>query len=140
MTGSRVLAAAIAAAVIGSVGLAGNGQARSTAKVPAPLVGAWGRIITKAQWVAVGIATEPTEHASMLVSADGSVIVGEASNVRFAPLSGNRVVISGAYGCGKKKGVYSWKVAGGRLTLTKIRDSCAYSIGIYAGVWKHEKV
>ena len=76
----------------------------------------------------------------MLVSADGSVIVGEASNVRFAPLSGNRVVISGAYGCGKKKGVYSWKVAAGRLTLTKIQDSCAYSVGLYAGVWKREKV
>jgi hypothetical protein len=50
------------------------------------------------------------------------------------------LVISHAYGCGKKKGVYRWKVAAGRLTLTKLQDTCAYSVGLYAGVWKREKV
>jgi hypothetical protein len=75
----------------------------------------------------------------MLVSADGSVVAGESTAVRFTALSGNRLVISGAYGCGKKKGVYRWRVAAGRLTLTKLQDSCAYSIGVYAGVWKREK-
>ena len=75
----------------------------------------------------------------MLVSADGSVVAGESTDVRFAPLSGGRLVISGAYGCGKKKGIYRWAVAAGRLTLTKLQDTCAYSDGVYAGVWKHEK-
>jgi hypothetical protein len=76
----------------------------------------------------------------MLVSADGSVVVAESTAVRFAALSGRRVVISGAYGCGKKKGVYRWSVAAGRLTLTKLRDTCAYSFGLYDGVWKREKL
>jgi hypothetical protein len=75
----------------------------------------------------------------MLVNADGSVIAGESTDVHFAALSGSRVVISGAYGCGKKKGVYRWRVAAGRLTLTKLQDACAYSVDEYAGVWKREK-
>ena len=75
----------------------------------------------------------------MLVSADGSVVAGESADVRFAPLSGNRVVISHAYGCGNKKGIYRWHVAAGRLTLTKLQDSCAYSDAVYSGVWKREK-
>jgi hypothetical protein len=139
MAGARVVVAATAVALGVSAGAVGTGAAQSTAKLPKPLVGAWGRVVTAAQWKAVGIATEPTAHFSMLVSADGSIIVGEATNVRFAPLSGNRVVISNAYGCGKKKGVYRWSVAAGRLTLTKVQDTCAYSFGLFAGVWKREK-
>jgi hypothetical protein len=56
-----------------------------------------------------------------------------------APPGEAKLVISGAYGCGKKKGVYRWSVAAGRLTLTKLQDSCAYSVAVYAGVWKREK-
>ena len=139
MWGSRVLVSATATAVVVALTTAGSGAARSTAKLPAPLVGAWGRVVTAAQWQQVGIATEPTEHVSMLVGKDGSIIVGESSSVRFAPLSGNRIVISGAYGCGKKKSVYHWSVAAGRLTLTKMQDSCNWSYGLFAGVWKREK-
>ena len=76
----------------------------------------------------------------MLVSADGSVIVAESTDVRFAPLSGSRLVISRSYGCGKKKGVYRWRVAARRLTQTKLQDACALSAGLYAGVWKRENV
>jgi hypothetical protein len=139
MRGTRDLGAAIAVALVVFLSAVGTGAAQSSAKLPKPLVGAWGRVVTVDQWKAVGIATEPTAHFSMLVSADGSVFVAEATNVRFAPLSGNRLVISNAYGCGKKKGVYHWSVAAGRLTLTKVQDTCAYSVGLYAGVWKREK-
>jgi len=140
MRGTRNVGAAIALVLVAFPSAVESGVAQSSAKLPKPLVGAWGRVVTAAQWQAVGIATEPTAHFSMLVSADGSVIVAEATNVRFAPLSGNRVVISHAYGCGKKKGVYHWSVAAGRLTLTKLQDTCAYSVGLYAGVWKREKI
>jgi hypothetical protein len=140
LAGARVLVAATAVALVVSAGAVGSGAARSTAKLPAPLVGAWTRFVTAADWARVGIATEPPAHFSMLVSADGSVVVAEATDVRFAPLSGSRLVISHAYGCGKKKGVYRWRVAAGRLTLTKLQDTCAYSVGLYAGVWKREKV
>jgi hypothetical protein len=141
LAGARVLVAATAVALVVSAGALGSGAApTSTTKLPAPLVGAWTRFVTAADWARVGIATEPPAHFSMLVSADGSVIVAEATDVRFAPLSGSRLVISHAYGCGKKKGVYRWRVAAGRLTLTKLQDTCAYSVGLYAGVWKREKI
>jgi hypothetical protein len=140
LAGVRVLIAATAVALVVSAGAVGSGAAASTAKVPAPLVGAWTRFVTAADWARVGIATEPPEHFSMLVSADGSVIVAESTDVRFAPLSGSRLVISGAYGCGKKKGLYRWRVASGRLTLTKLQDTCVWSVGLYAGVWKREKI
>lgn len=139
MAGPRALVTATAVALVVFAGSVASGSARSTAKLPAPLLGAWGRFVTAAQWRQVGIATEPSAHFSMLVNADGSVIVAESASVRFAPLSGNRIVISGAYGCGKKKGVYRWSVTAGRLTLTKVQDACAYSVGLYAGVWKREK-
>jgi hypothetical protein len=119
---------------------AGEASARATAKVPSPLLGAWGRTITAAQWKQAGIATEPTAHFSMLVSADGSVIVAEATDVRFTPLSGNRIRISHAYGCGKKTGVYQWSVTGKKLTLTKLQDSCTYGWALYAGVWTRQKM
>jgi hypothetical protein len=140
LAGARVLVAATAVALVVSAAAVGSGAARSTAKLPAPLVGAWTRFVTAADWARVGIATEPPAHFSMLVSADGSVIVAEASDVRFAPLSGSRLVISHAYGCGKKKGVYRWRVAAARLTLMKLQDTCAYSVGLYAGVWKRAKM
>jgi hypothetical protein len=139
LAGARVLGAVTLVAAVVSAGAVGSGAAQSTARLPAPLVGAWARFITAADWARVGIATEPPVHTSMLVSANGGVVAGESTSVRFAPLSGSRVVISGAYGCGKKKGVYRWRVAAGRLTLTKLQDTCAYSVGVYAGVWKREK-
>lgn len=136
--GARVLFAASAIALAISASSVGSAGARSTAKLPAPLVGAWTRFVTAADWARVGIATEPPAHFSMLVSADGTVIVAEATNVRFAPLPGNRIVISNNYGCGKKKGVYHWSVAARRLTLEKVQDTCAYSDGLYTGIWKRE--
>lgn len=139
MAGARVLLAAAAVALVVSAVAVGSSSALSRAKLPAPLVGAWARSITAADWARVGITNEEPARTSMLVSADGSVIAGESSDIHFAPLSGNRVVISGAYGCGKKKGIYRWRVASGRLTLTKLQDSCAYSVAVYAGVWKREK-
>jgi hypothetical protein len=139
VTLARVFVTATALAVSVSATAVGIGAAQGTVKLPAPLVGAWARSITAADWERVGITTEQPTRTSMLVSADGSVVAGESADVRFAPLAGSRVVISGAYGCGKKKGVYRWKVAAGRLTLTKLQDTCAYSVGVYAGVWKREK-
>jgi hypothetical protein len=119
---------------------AGGAGAQRTARLPAPLVGAWTRFVTKAEWTKVGIATEPGEHATMLVGADGSVILGEWTDVRFASLSGSRVRISGVNGCGKKQAVYRWKVAAGRLTFTKVQDACAYSLALFGDAWKREHV
>jgi hypothetical protein len=140
MTGLRVLGATTMVALAVCTGAVARSAAQTAVKLPGPLVGAWGHTITKAEWVQLGIATEPTEHFSMLVSAHGTVIAAEKSDVHFTPLSGNRIVISNAFGCGKKKGVYHWSIAAGRLTLTKLQDTCPYSIGFYSGVWKREKI
>jgi hypothetical protein len=138
VSGARVFGVGSAALLLLLVAMVGSGAAKTT-KVPAPLVGAWARTITAAEWQANGITSEQPTHTSMLVSADGSVVAGESTDVRIAPLSGKRVVISHAYGCGNKKGVYHWQVAAGRLTLTKLQSSCGYMNAVYAGVWKREK-
>lgn len=139
MKGTRARVVAAVVALTASLAAAPSGAARTAAKLPAPLVGAWGRVVTKASFEHLGIFTQSTAHFSMLVSADGGAIVAEKTDVRFTPLSGNRVVISRAYGCGAKKGLYHWAVAGNHLTLTKLHDTCAWSIGLYAGVWARER-
>jgi len=136
---NRVRISAAVVALIATLVAVPGGAARSTVRLPAPLVGAWGRVVTKASMERLGIFTQATSHFSMLVSSDGNVIAAEKTDVRFTPLSGDRVVISRAYGCGAKKGLYHWAVTGNRLTLTKLRDTCAWSIGLYAGVWTREK-
>jgi hypothetical protein len=136
----RVLGAIATVAIAVCTGAVARAAAQTAVKLPAPLVGAWEHTVTKANWVQLGIATEPTERLSMLVSPDGTVIAAEKTDVRFTPLSGHRIVISNAFGCGKKKGMYHWSVAAGQLTLTKLQDTCAYSIGLYSGVWKREKI
>jgi hypothetical protein len=139
MLGIRVRVTVVALALVAASSVVGGVAAQATTKLPAPLVGAWERSITAADWARNGITSEVPIHASMLVSADGSVISVEQSDIRFAPLSGSRIVISHAFGCGRKKSIYRWKVTAGRLTLTKLQGSCAYSDAIYAGVWKREK-
>jgi hypothetical protein len=53
----------------------------------------------------------------------------------FAPLSGGRLSMGGVPVCDPKKGLYRWKVAGRKLTLTKLKDSCAAEVGLFSGVW-----
>jgi hypothetical protein len=139
VAGYRVLGSTIAVGLLVLVGAVGSASAQRTTKLPAKLVGAWSRALTVADWRRVGIATEPAAHMSMLVSADGSVVMGESTDVRFTALLGSRVRISGTYGCGKKKALYKWSVAAGKLTFTKIQDTCNYSLALYGGPWTREK-
>jgi len=143
MAGVRVLASVTAVAVVAcAVASSGGANARTvgrTAKLPSPLVGSWTHFFTAAYWAQAGITDEPPEHLSLYVPADGNVAVGEFY-IRFRPLSGNRLAISGRFpDCGKTKSIYRWKVANRRLTLTKIQDGCNESAAIFNGVvWNHE--
>jgi hypothetical protein len=139
MIGARVLAATTAAALLVSAGAAAGAAAHRTTRLPHPIVGAWTRFVTADDWARVGIATEVPAHVSMLVSADGSVVIAESTAVRFAPLTGSRMAITGFYGCGKRKGIYRWRVSAHRLTLTKLQDGCNYADAVFSGIWKFEK-
>src|SRR5205807_557467 len=74
----RVLGSTIAVALAVLVAAVGSASAHRTAKLPSKIVGSWSRSLTAADWARVGIATEPPAHFSMLVSADGSVVMGES--------------------------------------------------------------
>jgi len=69
---------------------------------------------------------------------DGSFCNADStsSTAMFSPLPGGRLSIGGVPVCGPKKGLYRWKVANGRLTLTKLRDTCPAEVGLFTGVWK----
>lgn len=107
--------------------------ANQTAKVPAKLLGAWGRTITAADWKRAGRPNEAPGHFSMYIGADGSVALAEFTARLSA--SGNRVTFGGVPGCGKTKGLYRWTVVNRRLTLTSLRDACRLEVGLLAGVW-----
>ena len=51
------------------------------------------------------------------------------------PMSGGRLSMSGVPVCYPKKGLYRWKVANRKLTLTKLKDTCAAEVGLFSGVW-----
>jgi hypothetical protein len=151
MAGARVLVSATAAALLVAVVSVG-GEATAApdrpssfsvhaTKLPSPLVGSWTHFFTAAYWAQVGITDEPPEHLSLYVPAEGNVAVGEFY-IRFTPLSGNRLAISGRWpDCGKTKSIYRWKVANRRLTLTKLQDRCNESVAILNGVvWAREGV
>ena len=57
-------------------------------------------------------------------------------DARVTALGGDRVVISKVLVCNGTQGTYRWRVAARRLTLTKLRDPCKLSVGLFAGVWK----
>lgn len=147
MAGVRVFAFA-AALLVSSVAVADPAAAAApnsrssviaqAAKLPSPLIGSWRRRVTAADWARAGVTDEPPANFSMYVPPDGSVAVAELY-VRFSPLSGNRLVISGRFpDCGKSKGIYRWSVSGRHLTLTKLQDSCGKAWALWVGVWTRE--
>lgn len=133
-TGTYGWVAVLAATIAGITAMPAT--ANQTAKVPAKLLGAWGRTITAADWKSAGRPNETPGHFSMYIDADGSVALAEFT-ARLSAASGNRVTFSGVPGCGKTKGLYHWAVANRRLTLAKLRDACRLEVGLLAGVWAH---
>ena len=140
MGGVRVFASVIAIALLaGIVAVSAGAKVGRTAKLPSQLVGSWTHFFTAAYWSRAGITDEHAEHLSLYVPADGNVALGEIY-IRFTPLSGNRLAISGRFpDCSKTKSLYRWKVANRRLTLTKLQDNCNESAATFDGVvWSRE--
>jgi hypothetical protein len=95
--------------------------AASTAKVPAALVGSWSRTVPGSGRVEMSIAS------------GGDLAVAEVLGTISSASGFHRVAVGGF--CGNVKGVYSWKVTGRKLTLTRVHESCAAAARVLPGVW-----
>jgi anti-sigma-K factor RskA len=133
---AAVLVLAVAVPVAG-----GSAATRSSDALPRQLVGTWTRTLTAAGWKKAGASdfSYLVGAYTMVIKANGTTLaVGYAA--KFSQLSGGRLRIGSVTDCGSiPSGLYKWKVAKGRLTLTKVRDSCPLEIGLFAGVWKKTK-
>ncbi len=108
-----------------------------TSAVPAKLTGRWTRTVTAADWKragATGFVTSFVGPYTMVVKANGKVSIIDFT-ATFSPLAGERLSMSGVPVCFPKKGLYRWKVANRKLTLTKLKDTCAAEVGLFTGVW-----
>ena len=105
--------------------------------VPNNLVGRWTRTVTAADWKragATGFVTSFVGPYTMTVKTNGKVRIIDFT-ATFSPLSGGRLSMGGVPVCYPKKGLYRWKVANRKLTLTKLKDTCAAEVGLFTGVW-----
>ena len=142
-----ILSGLMAIAVASSLVAATSGIAAvvNTSAVPAPLVGTWTRTVAAADVKRVG-ATYPV-HAGMVctltIKKDGpwnaSVICTGGQKGGFV----GTVDVAGPDRVHIKLSepipdVYGWHVSGGRLTLTKVKDTFANRVAVFAGVW-HRK-
>ena len=128
--------AIVVAVAAGSVPVASATDTEASA-VPNSLVGRWTRTVTAADWKragATGFVTSFVGPYTMTVKTNGKVRIIDFT-ATFSPLSGGRLSMSGVPVCYPKKGLYRWKVANRKLTLTKLKDSCAAEVGLFSGVW-----
>jgi hypothetical protein len=131
----RCCAAGLAvAAVVVPVASATDTEASA---VPTNLVGRWTRTVTAADWKragARGFVTSFVGPYTMVVKPNGKVKIIDFT-ATFSPLPGGRLSISGVPVCHPKKGLYGWKMANRKLTLTKLKDTCSAEVGLFTGVW-----
>src|SRR5262245_35566843 len=134
---SIALTVVLAIALVVPLASATASETKASA-VPAQLVGKWTRTVTAADWKragATGFVTSVVGPMTLTVKPNGMIFIYDFS-AKFSPLPGGRLSISGVPVCYPKKGLYRWKVASRRLTLTKLKDACAAEVGLFTGVWK----
>lgn len=107
--------------------------AGSSDKVAAQLVGSWSRMVTAADWRRVGKPGGNTGRYSISIAANGHFALGRILGTISAASGYHRVTIGGV--CRSAKGVFSWNIAGPKLTLAKVHDRCAEADGLLVGVW-----
>ena len=93
--------------------------------------------VVSADWKragATGFVTSFVGPYAMAVKANGKVKIIDFT-ATFTPLSGGRLSISGVPVCYPKTGLYRWKVANRKLTLKKLKDTCAAEVGLFTDVW-----
>lgn len=147
----RLLLAVSLAALVGLSAPMTDPAARApspeVARVPAKLVGMWGRRVTEADvkranapFIATGrwrlqiaatgaLRVFNTPGAVPIMSAHLRIRAGTVTFVRFGLASDREA------GC-PSPGVYRWRASGGVLTLAKAKDNCPDRVAILAGKWR----
>ena len=74
-----------------------------------------------------------TGRYSISIAANGHFALGRILGTISAASGYHRVTIGGV--CRSAKGVFSWNIAGPKLTLAKVHDRCAEADGLLVGVW-----
>ena len=132
----RCWAVVLAGAVV--IPVASGAAETKASAVPPKLAGKWTRTVTAADWKragATGFVTSVVGPMTMTVQANGKVRIYDFT-AKFSPLSDGSLTISGVPVCYARKGLYRWNVANRRLTLSKLKDTCAAEDGLFTGVWK----
>jgi hypothetical protein len=135
----RCSAAVFALAVLAAAGGA-IGAAASTRAVPAKLVGKWTRTVTLADLKRTGASGVTVGSVCTLTITKSGAAHMPCTNVgafdgTIVPAGGDRVHINLGL---STPDVYKWRVSGGRLTFTKVKDTVADRTAAMEGVWKRK--
>ena len=130
---SRQLAAAGALAAVSTCFLAA--PAAPAGGVPATLLGKWTRTGPGINGTGlVLMVVKPNDHLALFPA--GATV---AWQIRFSARADGRMTIGPMGECVAggflTAGAYRWKVAGRTLTITKVRDKCAFEVRWFAGSW-----
>ena len=120
--------------------------------VPAKLLGTWTRTITASDWKKAGYGTNVTGLFTMTVKPNGHFAVNVPRNtafstgvpwqVSFSARADGQMTVGPMGECVSDgfldAGAYRWKVAGRTLTITKVRDKCAFEVRWFVGSWKRK--
>ncbi len=128
---SHSLTALAALAVLAAMAASAGAATRAGDALPPRLVGHWTRDVTAAD-----------QRWSITIKRGGGVDVfppGGTSPVATIPfsLAGRRLTIGPVPVCPDTRGVYSWKLAGGLLTLKTVADKqCPHRVAVFSGRWR----
>lgn len=125
--------------IVGVVVPAASGVAAVTRpdRLPQQLVGCWKRHVVPVG-TSPGVWEIEISKAGRLDAYTPGSRCGPAAGDFSARLSvvGNRLTIGSVPVCAPK-GVYTWKVSGGSLTLRALADKgCPARLGLFVGTWK----
>jgi hypothetical protein len=135
---SAVVLAAVVAVPLSS----GFAAATVENAVPSRLVGKWTRAITKAdvRRASGALVLLAGKTATFTVAKNGHCKLDEGlggnlgtTEGTVVPTGPDRIRITIDVGTA---GIYTWRVSGKTLTLTKLKDSNPNSVAVFWGVWK----
>ncbi len=126
------------AIAVASVSVASGAASDNAARaVPPSIVGSWTRTFTAEQWKKAGAPDmEPFVGPYTLVVLRSGHAEVASIIAKMTARPGGLLTIGNLMNCPPGPGLYRWKVAARRLTLTKIHDSCPEEVGLFVGVWK----
>jgi len=137
---TTVLAAATAVTLTASLA-SGNAAGSKANTVAAKLVGKWTRTVIQADVTkSGGYGVQGGSKFTLTVKKSGAAVVASPSigppfTGKIVAAGGSRVHINiGTPGTN----VWTWRVSGGALTFTKVKDSEPDRVAVFEGVWKRQ--